>query len=228
MDHTYTEHSRRARGVITTLALAAGALCISGGAAYAHDGVAGHLHVAQGPASMPSSRPTGQPAYTGHSAAEAAAFHGMTHAVAILRPTEGNTVAGTVHFTVMGGQIHVSARVTGLEPNTSHGFHLHEYGDCSAANGKSAGGHYNPEGHAHALPKSAMRHAGDLGNLNANAKGEARYEGMIDTISIAGMRNPIIGRAVIVHAKPDDGGQPTGNAGSRVACGVIGIQKPAK
>ena len=98
-------------------------------------------------------------------------------------------------------------------------------GDDTVNDGASAGGHYNPEGHEHALPEKAMRHAGDLGNLTADAMGKARLELTVDNISVAGPKNPILGRGVIIHEKVDDGGQPTGNAGGRIACGVIGVVK---
>jgi Cu-Zn family superoxide dismutase len=92
----------------------------------------------------------------------------------------------------------------------------------------SAGGHYNPENHQHGLPETEMRHAGDLGNLEADSEGKATLERTVSNISIAGMKNPIIGRGVIVHAKVDDGGQPVGNAGGRIGCGVIGVANPGK
>jgi len=92
----------------------------------------------------------------------------------------------------------------------------------------SAGGHYNPEGHQHGLPDSENRHAGDLGNVQADDQGKAHYEITVKGISISGEHNPIIGRGVIVHAKLDDGGQPVGNAGGRIACGVIGFATPPK
>ena len=69
----------------------------------------------------------------------------------------------------------------------------------------SAGGHYNPESHPHGLPESDTRHAGDLGNLQADNDGKVHYEITVSNISVAGTKNPIIGRGVIVHAKPDDG-----------------------
>ena len=92
----------------------------------------------------------------------------------------------------------------------------------------SAGGHYNPEGHQHGLPDNANRHAGDFGNVAADDQGKVHFELTADNISISGQKNPIIGHAVIVHAKPDDGSQPVGNAGARIACGVIGIANPGK
>ncbi|QDU64707.1 Superoxide dismutase-like protein YojM precursor [Planctomycetes bacterium Pan216] len=149
----------------------------------------------------------------------------VTEAVCYLKPTEGSKVSGVVRFTQEGHDVKVMAHVEGLKPDSKHGFHIHEFGDCSAPDGTSAGGHYNPEGHPHGLPPSPMRHAGSFGNLVANAKGVADFEMVDTTISIAGMKNPILGRSVIVHRDADDGGQPTGNAGPRVACGLIGAAK---
>lgn len=146
-------------------------------------------------------------------------------AVAVLHPTEGNQAKGVIHFTEANGQVQVVADIEGLEPGSTHGIHVHEFGDCSAADGASAGGHYNPEGHEHGLPAQAARHAGDLGNLTADDAGKVHYEITVDNLTIAGMKNPIVGRGVIVHAKPDTGAQPTGDAGARIACGVVGIAK---
>jgi Cu-Zn family superoxide dismutase len=106
--------------------------------------------------------------------------------------------------------------------------HIHQWGDITGMDGKTTGGHYNPKSHDHGLPEKHLRHAGDLGNLQADASGKAKYELTVDNLSIAGSKNPIVGRGVIIHAKKDDGGQPTGNAGARIAQGVIGIRKPAE
>lgn len=147
-------------------------------------------------------------------------------AVAVVHPTEHNTCNGVVTFTKTDAGVEVVAVIQGLNPSQKHAIHVHEYGDCTKPDGTSAGSHYNPEGHPHALPAQDGRHAGDLGNLTADAAGKARYQVTVSNLSIAGLKNPVIGRAVIVHAKPDDGGQPTGNAGPRIGCGVIGIAKP--
>ena len=159
--------------------------------------------------------------------------HGMpdasaapTQAIAVLAPTAGHSCHGTLRFVQVGDKVQVTADIEGLIPNQQHAIHVHEYGDCSAPDATSAGSHYNPEGHPHGLPATAERHAGDLGNLQADAAGKAHYEITITNASIAGPLNPILGRAVIVHEKIDDGGQPVGNAGARIACGVIGIAKP--
>ncbi|MBI4664285.1 MAG: superoxide dismutase family protein [Verrucomicrobia bacterium] len=142
-----------------------------------------------------------------------------------MHPTQGNKCHGVVQFSQIGEKIKVIATIEGLNPNQKHAIHIHELGDCTSADGMSTGGHYNPEGHQHGLVASAKRHAGDLGNLQADANGKAQYEVTVENITIAGMKNPILGRAVIIHAKEDDGGQPVGNAGPRLACGVIGIAK---
>ncbi len=149
-----------------------------------------------------------------------------TSAVAVLHPLGESKVKGIVRFTVDGETIKVVAEVEGLPANSTHGFHIHEYGDCSAPDGSSAGSHYNPEGHQHAGPDAPQRHAGDLGNLTSDENGKAKLELTLDGLTINGTKNPIIGRAVIVHEKADDlQSQPTGDAGGRIACGVIGIAK---
>lgn len=150
------------------------------------------------------------------------------NAVAVLHPTAGQQCHGVVRFTQEGESVKVVADLEGLKPGQKHAFHIHQYGDCSAPDGMSAGGHYNPEGHQHGLPDTENRHAGDLGNIQADDQGKAHYEVTVKNISISGPKNPIIGRAVIVHAKLDDGGQPVGNAGARIGCGVIGYGNPGK
>jgi Cu-Zn family superoxide dismutase len=145
-------------------------------------------------------------------------------AVAVLIPTKGNAVQGVVHFTRVANGVHVVARVSGLKPG-EHGFHIHEYGDASSPDGTAAGGHFNPEHKDHGGPTVMDRHAGDLGNLQADADGNATVDYVDEMITLDGAES-IIGRGVIVHADPDDfKTQPTGNAGKRVACGVIGIAK---
>ena len=149
-----------------------------------------------------------------------------TSAIAVLHPTAGHNVSGIVRFTQTGTAVRVVADLEGLAPNTVHGFHIHEFGDCSAADAMTAGGHFNPEGHPHAGPMAAMRHAGDLGNITSNADGTAHLEITLEGLTISGPTNAIVGRSVIIHDKPDDlVSQPVGNAGPRAACGVIGMAK---
>jgi len=149
----------------------------------------------------------------------------ITRAVAVLHPTQGNDVTGTVTFTQLDNGVKVEAQLKGLSPG-KHGFHIHEYGDCSAADGTSAGGHYNPTGQPHAGPDQAKRHMGDLGNVEADGSGNASYDRLDSHLKLKGP-DTIIGRGVIVHAGADDlTSQPSGAAGPRVACGVIGVAKP--
>ena len=146
-------------------------------------------------------------------------------AVAVLTATAGNHVTGTVTFTKVEGGIKIVADLEGLTPG-DHGFHVHEFGDCSAPDGASAGGHFNPDGHVHGAPNVVDRHVGDLGNITADAAGKAHYERVDTDITLSG-EHSILGHSVIVHAKTDDMmTQPTGNAGARVACGLIGAAKP--
>jgi len=151
---------------------------------------------------------------------------GVTEAVAVVQPASGSKVTGWVRFTQTADGVLVTADINGLKPNARHAFHVHEFGDITTADAKSAGGHYNPEGHQHAGPDAAMRHAGDLGNIDADANGHGRYERSIAGVTIAGDRNPVVGRSVIIHAGEDDlTSQPAGNAGDRIGCGVIGVAK---
>jgi Cu-Zn family superoxide dismutase len=121
-----------------------------------------------------------------------------------LGPTTGSSVSGWVTFEPMADHVHVKAQVTGLSPGR-HGFHVHEIGDCSSGDGKSAGGHFNPAGMPHGGPDADRRN----------------YDRMDTGVQLTGEES-ILGRAVIVHAGEDDlTTQPTGAAGARLACGVI-------
>ncbi|MCG6187104.1 superoxide dismutase family protein [Maribellus maritimus] len=146
----------------------------------------------------------------------------FTKAICVLHPTEGNDVKGTVTFTKTTSGVDVVADLEGLTPG-KHGFHIHEYGDCSKPDGTSAGGHFNPDHKDHGGPADMERHVGDLGNIEAGEDGKAHLE-LNDTMIKLNGEHSIIGRGIIVHAGEDDlTSQPTGAAGARVACGVIGI-----
>lgn len=148
----------------------------------------------------------------------------ITKAICMVYPTQGNSVTGTITFTAVDNGVKVTADIHGLSQG-KHGFHIHEYGDCSAIDGTSAGGHFNPDGKEHGAPMNMARHAGDMGNIEADSDGNAHLEYVDNTITLTGTKS-IIGRGIIVHKSEDDmKTQPTGNAGARVACGVIGIAK---
>jgi superoxide dismutase, Cu-Zn family len=146
-------------------------------------------------------------------------------AIAVLTPTEGNKAEGVVTFTQTDEGVKIVAHISGLTPGQEHGFHIHAYGDLTAADGTSAGGHFNPKGTDHGGPHDDKRHVGDLGNIKADDDGHGMYERVDEHVSLD-MADPacIIGRGVIVHGGTDDlETQPTGDAGPRIAHGVVGV-----
>jgi Cu-Zn family superoxide dismutase len=146
-------------------------------------------------------------------------------AIAVLHPTGGNKVSGTVTFTEVADGVQVQAEITGLTPG-NHGFHVHQFGDCSAVDLSSAGAHFNPTNKPHAGPDDTERHVGDMGNVDADASGKAKLEYLDHQISLTNDQGSVIGRSVVVHAKADDlKSQPAGDSGARIACGVIGRAK---
>jgi Cu-Zn family superoxide dismutase len=143
-------------------------------------------------------------------------------ATAALQPTKGNKTFGEATFEQAGDKVRVIVFAQGLRPNQEHGFHIHEAGDCSSGDGMSAKGHFNPHGKPHGDPKSAERHAGDLPSLKAGKDGRAKLDVTVDAVTLGAGPASIVGRGLIIHADPDDyKTQPTGNAGARLACGVI-------
>jgi len=129
------------------------------------------------------------------------------------------------------GPVTITGEITGLPPFSTHGFHVHETGDVRGTRPcDSTGGHFNPFNKDHGAPTDANRHVGDLGNIVADSSGKASINIEDKLISLNGKKTNIIGRAFVLHANPDDlgrGGSPmsktTGNAGARIACGVIGV-----
>jgi Cu-Zn family superoxide dismutase len=146
-------------------------------------------------------------------------------AIAVLHPTAGNKVSGTVKFIEVADGVQVHAELAGLTAG-DHGFHVHEFGDCSAPDASSAGAHFNPTNKPHAGPDAPDRHVGDMGNVQADASGKAKLEYVDHQISLTNDQQSVIGRSVVVHMKRDDlKSQPAGDSGARVACGVIGRAK---
>jgi Cu-Zn family superoxide dismutase len=142
-------------------------------------------------------------------------------AVAELAPASKSKVKGTIDFKEVDGGIEVIANVSGLKAG-DHAYHVHETGDCSAPDASSAGGHFNPNSHKHGSPDAEEHHEGDFGNLTAGKDGKATKTFVMKGITLADGPTSIVGKGFIVHEKADDfKTQPTGNAGGRVACGVI-------
>lgn len=141
-------------------------------------------------------------------------------AMAMMAPSAGSNARGMVHFQDLGdGTIEVKVDLTGV-PAGTHGFHVHDKGDCGD-NGNAAGGHFNPTGAPHGAPDAASHHAGDFGNVTADANGEVHTTFTTHSITIKTGSTAVVGHAIILHANPDDlTSQPTGNAGARIACGV--------
>jgi Cu-Zn family superoxide dismutase len=151
---------------------------------------------------------------------------GPKKAVCVLTPTKASNghVQGTVTFTQTDDGVVIAGEITGLSPG-KHGFHIHEFGDLSSADGMATGAHFNPDMHKHGGPHDAERHAGDFGNIEAGEDGKATIKMTDKVLSMSGP-NSIIGRALIVHAKADDlKTQPSGDAGARIGQGVIGVGK---
>jgi len=152
---------------------------------------------------------------------------GIRQAVCVLMPVGDSKVRGVVHFVQHGDVVKVSGKVTGLTPG-KHGFHVHQFGDLtSLEDGKSAGGHYNPTNKPHGRPSDRQRHVGDLGNIVADSNGTAMIDIQDSVIKLGGPHS-ILGRGLVVHAGADKFTQPTGDAGARVALGVIGVAQENK
>ena len=148
-------------------------------------------------------------------------------AIANLQPTKGNQAKGTVTFTPTddANKVKVQVHLSQLKPGSVHGLHVHEKGDCGAADASSAGGHFNPAGKPHGDRTAAERHAGDLGNVEASSAGKVSATFDVEGISVSDAQDGIIGKSVILHEKADDlKSQPSGDSGSRIACAVIKFQ----
>lgn len=155
--------------------------------------------------------------------AGAARGEAVTLARASLQPTQGYRTSGEVAFSIEDEQVRVRGTINGLTPNAEHGFHVHEFGDCSAPDASSAGDHFSPRQMQHGRPGQGEHHLGDLFNLRADAAGSAQVDQVIEQARLGdGSSMDIVGRAVIVHVAPDDyETQPAGGSGARIACGVI-------
>ncbi len=138
--------------------------------------------------------------------------------------TEGSPISGAATFTDTDSGLQIAIVVANVPPGT-HGIHIHQFGACDNA-GNAAGGHYNPDSAKHGfLPSDGLAgaHAGDLGNIEVDANGHGTLDLIVPSLTVTGGKYSVAGRALILHEKMDDFGQPTGNAGGRIGCGVIVI-----
>lgn len=141
--------------------------------------------------------------------------------------TNDSSVNGVVTLTETEDGLKVTADIYNVPSAGEHGFHIHEFGSCEEA-GKAAGGHYNPAGVDHGLlPKDGaeMAHAGDMGNITIGEDGHGTLDVVLPGVSLIHGEKTVAGRAIILHEKADDFGQPTGNAGGRIGCGAIILTK---
>jgi Cu-Zn family superoxide dismutase len=203
------------RFTLACLAMGMSALCLSSCVRKESQSAVGTGTAAGTSASAPAAGPAGN-----------AKAMKITKAVCVLTPLGNSGVKGTIWFTQKGDKVEITGEVSGLTPGL-HGFHIHEFGDLTDTDmGKHAGGHFNPTNMPHGGPNDEKRHAGDLGNLEAGQDGKAVVK-MLDGVILLNGPPSILGRGIIVHADPDDlKTQPTGNAGGRVAVGVIGVAHP--
>jgi superoxide dismutase, Cu-Zn family len=155
--------------------------------------------------------------------AACASLEGAGPAVKVaLDSRSGSSVTGSLSLQQQDGGVRITGEVRGLAPASAHGFHVHEKGDCSAADASSAGPHFNPMGAPHGNMAAGPHHAGDMPNIMADQRGVARVDVLVPGATLAAGPGSITGRAIVVHRDPDDyATQPAGNAGPRVACGVI-------
>lgn len=163
----------------------------------------------------PPSRPPPPPAVT--------VVPSVQRAEAALASASGSLVSGRVVLLPAVQGVRVTGTIGGLRPGGSFGFHVHERGDCSAVDASSAGGHFNPTAAPHGRAGAGAHHLGDTDNLVADGEGVVQLDRILAGLSLGGGgANDILGKALVVHADPDDyRSQPAGNAGVRLACGVI-------
>lgn len=144
-------------------------------------------------------------------------------AVVELQPLRDSGVGGEVYFREQGDYVKVTGAVFGLQPNSVHAFHVHKYGDCGN-NGENAGDHFNPFQEPHGKFGEPPHHAGDFPQLVADDDGQATIDFVAESFRLTDERSSVIGKALIVHQSHDKYTQPSGDAGSRIACGII-LQK---
>jgi Cu-Zn family superoxide dismutase len=180
----------------------------------------GQKEAAPAASDAPSTTASSEPATTPppSNTSEAATQHRVD-----LMPGLGGSVAGALDLVASDGAVVMTGVVSGLKPGSHHGFHIHEKGDCSSPDFKSAGDHFNPTSQPHGNPATPPHHLGDVPNLEADDMGKATVNARIEGVTL-GDQGPhdLVGRALVVHADADDyKTQPSGNSGDRIACGVI-------
>lgn len=174
-------------------------------------GIAAHCAFVSGCSHSTGATNSGTPASSG------------AQAMAVLLPLNQSAISGTLTLTeIDGGGVKVEGKLHGLQPGGRHGFHVHETGNCNAVDGSSAGPHFNPSNKPHGEPGSSESHVGDLGNILADASGDAEVYVVKTTATLSTGPNALMGRSIIVHKEVDDlKSQPAGASGERIGCAII-------
>jgi Cu-Zn family superoxide dismutase len=173
------------------------------------------------PSAVASTDPTAVAPESTPPAAVSPAANGA-HRVTLMA-AQGGQVAGALDLVASDGAVTVTGLVSGLKPESEHGFHVHEKGDCSSPDFQSAGDHFNPTMQDHGNPSMPPHHLGDIPNIKANNEGKADVNARIEGVTLGdGGANDLVGKAFVVHEKVDDyKTQPSGNSGDRISCGVV-------
>ena len=154
--------------------------------------------------------------------------------IAVIKETKKSKINGTIHFheNLQKNNIEISIHLNGFKKNQTHAIHIHEAGDLSDDCCMDTCSHLNPFHKNHGGIHSKIRHVGDLGNITSDSDGNITIKFSDNMIKLRGFKSNIIGRAVVIHADPDDNGLGghddsliTGHAGKRIACAVIGYSK---
>jgi superoxide dismutase, Cu-Zn family len=225
-EHEQMEHSQMGTHEETTPTTPTGSDTTAKGTEADKNAPGGTATGTESPVSAPVAGQTGANKPAAGGAAEqpagAAPAGGTQHAEAVIKTLdkEGKEL-GTLTLDQNGNQVTMKATFTGLKPGP-HGIHIHEKGDCGGKAAKNAGAHFNPTKAKHGPPESGERHAGDFGNLTADKQGNATFEMTTDSITLGSDANSVMNKAIIIHAKKDNGKtQPSGASGPPIACGVI-------
>jgi len=175
------------------------------------------------PAVAPAPAPAPAPSASPEVKVTESYFARTKSAVATLSPSATSGVTGIAVFTGGGNSVDVRVMAAGLLPGSIHGFHVHEVGNCASADFMSAGDHFNPTHKPHG-PQDKPHHAGDMPSLLADTTGRIDARFTLEGVTLGGV-DGFVGRSVILHASADNfDAQPSGNAGARIACGVIAAQ----
>jgi Cu-Zn family superoxide dismutase len=170
------------------------------------------------PQAVPPPPPADAPAVT-----STPSFVDVEKAIALLKPIGTNTASGIVLLSPVEDGIEIHARIEGLPSGTRHGFHVHVFGDCSSDDGSSAGPHYDPTHNMAGIMHHGMKPLGDLEDLMADENGRVEVRFKAPRLTLAGAKNGILGRGLLLHESFADPSDPMASSGKPISCGTIGV-----